>query len=65
MSWLEDFSDGEALWQRLQEAPTFEAWLEAERALSERHVRLIVLYHAIRAKQAAGEWRDGPDARAG
>jgi hypothetical protein len=57
MSWLEDFSDGEAVWERLLEAPTLDAWLEEERRLSEREVRLVVLYHAIVAKQAAGEWK--------
>jgi hypothetical protein len=56
MSWLEDFSDGEALWQQLMAAPSLDAWLDAERALSERDVRMILLYHAIVAKQAAGEW---------
>ena len=57
MSWLEDFTDGETLWRQLMSAPSFESWLEAERELSDRDVRLIILYHAIVEKQTAGEWK--------
>jgi hypothetical protein len=57
MSWLEDFTDGETIWRQLMSAPSLESWLEAERELSDRDIRLIVLYHAIVEKQEAGEWK--------
>jgi hypothetical protein len=64
MSWLEDFSDGEALWRQLMTAPTLGKWLDAERALRERDVRMILLYHAIVEKQASGEWHAWADTSA-
>ena len=58
MSWLEDFTDGEGFWERLMAATTFQDFLDQERALSSPEREKIVLYHAIREKQAAGEWVD-------
>ena len=58
MSWLEDFSDGEAFWKRLMSAPTFGAFLEQTERLSEYERDMIILYHAIRERQAAGDWSD-------
>jgi hypothetical protein len=56
MSWLEDFSDGEACWKRLMAAPTFREFLDGTRAISNYERDMIILFHAIREKQAAGEW---------
>ena len=58
MSWLEDFTDGEGFWERLMAATTFQDFLDQERALSSPEREKIVLYHAIREKQAVGEWVD-------
>jgi hypothetical protein len=58
MSWLEDFSDGEAFWQRLMAAPTFAAFLQQADHLSRYERDLVLLYHAIRERQAAGDWTD-------
>jgi hypothetical protein len=58
MSWLEDFSDGEAVWQRLMSAPRFNDFLVTARQLSDWELRKVVLYLGIAAKQADGEWRE-------
>lgn len=58
MSWLEDFSDGEAFWKRLMSAPTLGEFLDRERGLSNYERDKIILFHAISEKQAAGEWAD-------
>lgn len=58
MSWLEDFSDGEAAWKRLMAASTFEEFLDGTRDMSNYERDKIILFHAIREKQAAGEWAD-------
>jgi hypothetical protein len=58
MSWLEDFSDGEAVWQRLISAPTFGDFLATARHLSDWELRKVVLYHGIATKQADGAWRE-------
>jgi len=57
VSWLEDFSDGQAIWARLMSAPTFDAFLDRAGQLTEWEREKIVLFHAIAEKQAAGEWR--------
>ena len=58
MSWLEDFSDGQAVWQRLMSAPTFRTFLDRTGDLSDYERDTIILFHAIQEKQAAGEWTD-------
>ena len=58
MSWLEDFSDGEAFWKRLMAAPTFRMFLEQADRLSKYERDKVILYHAIRERQAAGDWTD-------
>jgi hypothetical protein len=55
---LEDFSDGEAFWQRLMAAPTFAAFLQHADQLSRYEREKVLLYHAIRERQAAGDWTD-------
>ena len=56
MSWLEDFSDGEAFSKRLMAAPTLGAFLELADQLTPYERDKIMLYHAIRERQAAGDW---------
>jgi hypothetical protein len=58
MSWLEDFADGEASWKRLVAAPTFREFVDRTRGLPNYERDRIILFHAIREKQAAGEWAD-------
>ena len=58
MSWLEDFSDGEAAWQRLMAAPSFDAFVGGTRALSDYERDKVIVYLAVREKQAAGEWTE-------
>jgi hypothetical protein len=58
MSRLEDFSDGEAFWERLMAAPTFRDFINQTRTLSSDERDTIILFHAIREKQAAGNWAD-------
>jgi hypothetical protein len=60
VSWLEDFSDGEAFWERLMAEPTFRAFQDATRALSSYERGNIILYHAIREKQQRGDWGEWP-----
>lgn len=61
VSWLEDFSDGEAFWNRLMTAPTFSAFLEQVDRLPKYERDKIMLYHAIRESQAAGSWPEWAD----
>jgi hypothetical protein len=56
MSWLEDFADGEAVWKKLLAAPSIATFFEQAEALTEWERKKVLLYHAIRDKQAAGEW---------
>jgi hypothetical protein len=58
MSWLEDFSDGQAVWQRLMSAPSFGVFLDQARDLSDYERDKVILFHVIREKQAAGEWTE-------
>jgi hypothetical protein len=58
VSWLEDFSDGEAIWKRLMTAPTFAAFLDQLGRLSDAERDTLTVYHAIRERQAAGNWND-------
>jgi hypothetical protein len=58
MSWLEDFSDGEASWKRLMDAPTFASFLQQTDQLSRYERDNVLLYHAIRERQTAGDWTD-------
>ncbi len=58
VSWLEDFSDGEAIWERLMAAPTFAAFLDQMGRLSDAEQDTLTVYHAIRERQAAGDWND-------
>ena len=56
MSWLGDFVYGEAVWKRLLAAPSVGAFHEAVEALTPTDRWMVFLYHAIRDKQATGEW---------
>lgn len=58
MSWLEDFTDGEACWKRLMAVPTFRAFLDEAARLSAYERDTVVLYHAIRERQAKGDWNE-------
>ena len=56
VSWLEDFSDGEAIWKRLMTAPTFAAFLDQLGRLSDAERDTLTVYHAIRGQAGPGHW---------
>ena len=59
MSWLEDFTDGEAVWKQLLASPSIESFFERAEALTawerKKERKKVFLYHAIRDKQEAAE----------
>jgi hypothetical protein len=54
MSWLQDFSDGEAVWERLMRASTVMEFAAQRDALSPYELKMLVLFFAIREKQSLG-----------
>ena len=55
MSWIEDFTDGEGVWEKLLRAPSVDAFAAEAKALTAWELEKVLLYHAIRDKQRVGE----------